>query len=148
VQAGVGGLAAAMAEGLGDVMVGPRKVLVVEPEKAACVARALAEGRIARVTGNLHTSAEMLSCGLASAHALRILKRFDVHSVQLSELELREAVNTLREAGAPETTPSGAAGCAGLLHVAANSELRAACQLDAQSCALLIITEGALTEPG
>lgn len=148
VQAGVGGLAAAMAEGLRDILTGPRKVLVVEPEKAACVARALAEGRIVPVSGDLHTSAEMLSCGLASAHALRVLKRFDVHSVLLSEPELLAAVETLREAGAPDTTPSGAAGFAGLLHVAANPALRAACQLDAHSRALFIVTEGPLVEPG
>jgi diaminopropionate ammonia-lyase len=148
VQAGVGGLAAAMAEGLHAEMNGPRKVLVVEPEKAACVARALAEGRIAPVAGDLHTSAEMLSCGLASAHALRVLMQFDVQSILLSESELLDAVKVLRKSGAPETTPSGAAGFAGLLHLAADPALRAACQLDSESCALLVITEGPLTEPG
>jgi diaminopropionate ammonia-lyase len=147
VQAGVGGLAAAMAEGLRAEMSGPRKVLVVEPEKAACVARALAEGRIAPVAGDLRTSAEMLSCGLASVHALRILMRFDVQSILVSEPELLDAVNVLREAGAPETTASGAAGFAGLLHLAENPALRAACQLDSESCALFVITEGALSEP-
>jgi len=144
VQAGVGGLAAAMAQGLHDVMSGPRKMLVVEPEKAACVARALAEGRVAPVSGDLHTAAEMLSCGLASAHALRVLKRFDVQSVLLMESELIDAVSVLRDAGAPETTPSGAAGFAGLLHAANNPALRAVCQLDDESRALFVITEGPL----
>jgi diaminopropionate ammonia-lyase len=148
VQAGVGGLAAAMAEGLHADMSGPRKILVVEPQKAACVARALAGGCVAPVAGDLHTSAEMLSCGVASAHALRVLMRFDVQSILLSEPELLDAVNVLREAGAPETTPSGAAGFAGLLHLAANPVLRAACQLDSESCVLFVITEGPLAESG
>ena len=40
VQAGVGGLAAAMAEGLKDWMAPPAALVVVEPEKSACVAAA------------------------------------------------------------------------------------------------------------
>lgn len=146
VQAGVGGLAAALAEGLRDSMREPRKILVVEPESAACVASALAAGHSVRIAGDLRTSAGMLSCGLASAPALRILQRYDARSVVVGEDELQNAVDTLRRSGGPDTTPSGAAGLAGLLHVAARPGLRAAHQLDAGSNVLLVVTEGAIAD--
>jgi diaminopropionate ammonia-lyase len=144
VQAGVGGLAAAMAEGLRDLMQAPNKLLVVEPESAACVALALAEGRPVPFAGDLHTCAEMLSCGLASAPALQTLLRYAASSILVDEELLQIAVHTLREMSGPNTTPSGAAGLAGLLQVAAQPELRAAHQLRGDSNVLLVITEGAI----
>lgn len=146
VQAGVGGLAAAMANGLRDLMQGPKRLLIVEPESAACVARALAVGRPVRISGDLHTSAQMLSCGLASAPALKVLQRHDARSIVVGEDQLHTAVNTLREAGGLDTTPSGAAGFAGLLHVAVNPALRAAHQLGPDSSVLLVATEGPVAD--
>ncbi|MGH8076081.1 MAG: pyridoxal-phosphate dependent enzyme [Lysobacter sp.] len=146
VQAGVGGLAAAMADGLRDIMDGPKRLLIVEPESAACVARALAVGHPVRIPGDLHTAAGMLSCGLASAPALEILQRHDVRSVVVSEERLLGAVGALRAGGGPDTTPSGAAGLAGLLHVAARPELRATHQLSSESTVLLVATEGPVTD--
>lgn len=146
VQAGVGGLAAAMADGLRDLMQGPKRLLIVEPESAACVARALAVGHPVRIPGELHTSAQMLSCGLASAPALEVLQRHDARSIVVGEDQLHIAVNVLREVGGPDTTPSGAAGLAGLLHVAANPELRAAHHLGPDSNVLLVATEGPVAD--
>ena len=142
VQAGVGGLAAAVADGLAAHLRAPGKVLIVEPESAACVSRALQAGHPVRIPGDLQTSAEMLSCGLASAAALKILQRHDVGSVLVSEHELQAAVDVLRDAHGPETTPSGAAGLAGLLHVAALRTLRDQHALGSDSTVLLIATEG------
>jgi diaminopropionate ammonia-lyase len=141
-QAGVGGLAAALADGLMDFMREPRRVLVVEPHSAASIAHALIAGHPVRLSGDLHTSAEMLSCGLASAPALAVLQRHGARSVIVRENELQAAVATLREAGGPDTTPSGAAGLAGLLHVASQPELRVAHQLGSDSSVLLVATEG------
>ena len=142
IQAGVGGLAAAMADGFHEHMQSPARLLVVEPESAGCVARALSEGHPSLVPGDLHTSAEMLACGLASAPALEILLRHDAQPVLVGEEQLAMAVRILREAGGPDTTPSGACGLAGLLHVAAQSELRAAHRLSLDSKVLLLATEG------
>ena len=143
VQAGVGGLAAAVADGLAHVLREPKRILIVEPQAAACVARALQAGRPVRIDGDLHTAAEMLSCGLASAAALEILKRYEVHSLTVDENELLAAVDVLREVQGPATTPSGAAGLAGLLH-AARPHLREAHRLGPDSSVLLIATEGPL----
>ena len=113
VQAGVGGLAAALARDSPDPMQAACKWLVVEPASAACVAHGLAAGYPVRIDGALKTSAEMLSCGLASAPALGILRSVGAVSVVVEEDRLLAAPKVLREAAGVETTPSGAAGLAG-----------------------------------
>ena len=142
VQAGVGGLPAALAEGLAAEFAPPPLTVVVEPAKAACVARALAAGRPVPIEGALHTSAEMLACGLASAPAVAALLRHGAKSVTVGEPRLAEAAAALPLAGGPATTPSGACGVAGLLEAAADSELRRALGLEAFATVLLIASEG------
>jgi diaminopropionate ammonia-lyase len=142
IQAGVGGLAAAVADGLHSHLREPQCIAIVEPESAACVARALALGRTERIAGDLQTSAEMLSCGLASASALKILQQYDVRTVLVSEGQLHAAPGALLAAGGPATTSSGAAGLAGLCHAAACPELRSECRLEPDSTVLLVATEG------
>ena len=75
LQAGVGGFAAAIADGLKSRMAAPAKIIIVEPETAACVKAGLAAGHVVRFAGSLDTSAEMLSCGEASAPPLPACKR-------------------------------------------------------------------------
>jgi diaminopropionate ammonia-lyase len=143
IQAGVGGLAAAMADGLREHMAEAARLVVVEPASAACVARALETGKPTMIDGDLHTVAEMLACGLASAAALPALRRAGATAVAVDESGLAEAVYLLREAGGPESTPSGATGLAGLLRVAGDPARAKAHGLDATSAVLLVITEAA-----
>lgn len=147
VQAGVGGLAAALAGGLHDQMASPAKIIVVEPEAAACVAAGLAAGQPMQIAGKLETCAEMLSCGLASAPALEILIRCASRSLLVNEFALERAVRILDECGGPLTTPSGAAGLAGLLHAACDETLRRQFELGADSRILLVATERDLAPP-
>jgi diaminopropionate ammonia-lyase len=142
VQAGVGGLAAALADGMQALMRQPRRILVVEPDRAACVARALDAGHPVSISGDLETVAEMLSCGTASAPALAILQRHQARSILVEEDRLQHAVDALRRADGPETTASGAAGLAGFLKAATDDELRALHGLDSDSDVLLVVTEG------
>jgi diaminopropionate ammonia-lyase len=144
VQAGVGGLPAAIADALAPHMREPKKIVIVEPAAAACVTAALEAGHPVQLEGDLHTAAEMLACGLASASAVEILKRHETACVVVDEPSLHAAPETLRQAGGPGTTPSGATGLAGLLQVAADPSWREAHQLTPESTVLLIVTEGAL----
>jgi diaminopropionate ammonia-lyase len=141
VQAGVGGLAAAMAEGLEGRMAAPARLVVVEPASAPCVAAGLSAGRPVRIGGDLHSSAEMLACGLASTPALDILLRHRASSIAVDEGILQAATTTMLEAGGPSTTPSGAAGLAGLLDAADDPERRGELELASDSRVLLIATE-------
>ncbi len=145
VQAGVGGLAAALAGSLGAWLAPPAAVIVVEPASTACVTAALAASRPVRLSGELETSAEMLSCGLASAPALAVLRRHGARAVTVSEAALRDATRLLREHGGPASTPSGAAGLAGLASLQTSGDA-ASFGLDATSRALIIVTEAELED--
>lgn len=147
VQAGVGGLAAAIADGLADWMASPAVIIVVEPDQAPCVTQALASHRPIRCAGDLSTSAEMLACGEASTPALATLQRHDARAVTVSERMLADAPRILRACGGPATTTSGAAGLAGALLVCGNDALSTEFALDADSRILLLVTEGELGEP-
>jgi diaminopropionate ammonia-lyase len=144
VQAGVGGLAAAMAEALKPWMAPPAAVIVTEPEAAACIAVALAEDPPPRVPGALDTVADMLACGQASAVAMPVLRRHAARVVTLSEAALTAAPHLLRQQGGPATTPSGAAGLAGLAALMANARDAAGYGLAADSRVLILVTEAAL----
>ncbi|KRA20403.1 pyridoxal-phosphate dependent enzyme [Lysobacter sp. Root604] len=141
VQAGVGGLAAAVAQGLHDRLAQPAGLVVVEPEAAACVAHALSQGAPSRIPGDLRTSAEMLSCGLASAPALRVLRDHGAVAIAVDESALVNAAACLHEHGGPRTSSSGAAGLAGLLQATVDDRARSALGLSAASTILLIATE-------
>ncbi|MFZ0501609.1 MAG: pyridoxal-phosphate dependent enzyme [Steroidobacteraceae bacterium] len=146
IQAGVGGLAAALGRGLRGILREPR-LLTVEPETAACVALALGAGRPVRFPGDLRTAASMLSCGVASAAALAALQSLSASAVLVSEAELGSAVMTLRRSGGPDSTASGAAGVAGLLRVASSEPLRVRHRLDVHSSVLVVATEAPLAPP-
>ncbi|HYC25230.1 MAG TPA: pyridoxal-phosphate dependent enzyme [Roseiarcus sp.] len=141
VQAGVGGLAAAMARGLEGALAPPAQVAVVEPAAVACVAAALGARRVVTLPGKLQTSAEMLSCGEASAPALVVLMNCNVAAIAVSEADLLAAPQLLESHGGPATTPSGAAGLAGLIAARRDRDLTVRLGLGSQSRALLIVTE-------
>lgn len=146
VQAGVGGLAAAMADGLRAVLALPARIVVVEPEAAACVEAGLAAGRPVAVTGALETAAEMLSCGEASASALAVLKRRRADVLAVPEAALLTAPGFLTACGGSGTTPSGAAGVAGLQAALADSATAGRLDLGPRSRVLLLITEACLPD--
>lgn len=142
LQAGVGGFAAAMAQGLAGVMAMPRGVVVVEPEAAACVAAALTHGAPVQIEGSLETCADMLSCGAASAPALNILLRHDAAGIQVTEADLRAACERMERAGGPASTASGVAGLAGLIAACSSAADRERLAVDTRSVILLFVTEG------
>lgn len=142
VQAGVGGLAAALAVGMRDHMANPRRIVVVEPEKAACVAVALKARRPVQIDGNLETAAEMLSCGLASAPALKILLRNDAVAITVGEAALIQATTILAVHGGPATTATGASGLAGLIAAKPGSSVAVELGIGPRSRIVLIATEG------
>ena len=142
LQAGVGGFAAAMADGLKSRTTAPAMIIIVEPENAACVKAGLAAGHIVRFAGSLDTAAEMLSCGEASRPALARLQVHGVEAMTVTEAALNSALETLEKRGGPATTPSGATGFAGLLTALANESLKMQFELGEDSRILLFATEG------
>ena len=113
LQAGVGGLAAAMAHMIRENWQQQPELIVVEPAVAACLKRSHAEGRPTRADGP-ESNMGRLDCKEPSIVAMQTLARCDVSYVVLSEQEGLEAARTVSELGIP-TTPSGAAGFGGFL---------------------------------
>jgi diaminopropionate ammonia-lyase len=144
VQAGVGGLAAAMAEGLNDLLSYPARIIVVEPCNAACVAPALLQKVAVRIVEDLETSADMLSCGLASTPALNILLNYSATAIKVSEEEIAWATSLLNSHPNICTTPSGATGFAGLLFALKERSNMNTYQIGPESKVLIIATEVAL----
>ena len=144
LQAGCGGFAAALTEGVKSIMSPPAQVVVVEPEGAACVAEALRTGVPTRIAGDLLTGAEMLACGQASAPALSILEQHQAKPLVLTEDDLAFGVKRLAETNGLRTTPSGGAGLAGFLRASKSKALRNEFGLNEASVVLCVITEGAL----
>jgi diaminopropionate ammonia-lyase len=117
IQAGVGGLAAAAtiwARRLHGAA-SPR-VVVAEPESAACILAAVAAGQAVCVAADTPTSMAVLRCGTVSLTALPHLISGVSCCVTVEDEWSHVAQSALRSCGL-KTGPSGAAGLAGLLAV-------------------------------
>lgn len=151
LQGGVGGLAAGVAAGLrqywGDAS--PR-VVIVEPELAACLFESAKTGNATSVEIAEETLMAGLSCGEPSELAWQILQEEASDFLTIPEALVAPAVRLLARPleGDPaiEAGESAIAGLAALIAARDNSELSAAMGLDDQSRVLLIGSEG-VTDP-
>ena len=151
LQGGVGGLAAAVAGYLWHVLGSERpEIVIVEPERAACLLESARAGRPQVVQGSLETIMAGLSCGEVSTLAWEILSIGAGHFLAIPDDAIPPVMRALAagEWGEPVVSgESGAAGLAGLLVVANDAGIRSAVGLDTASRVLAINTEGD-TDPG
>lgn len=151
IQAGVGGVAAAMA-GFFALALGPDrpKIVVVEPARAACLYASALAGEPVAIADGPPTVMAMLECREPSRMAWRVLARLADAFMTVEEQAAIAAMNRLARPlpgdGAIVAGESGGAGLAGLTRAAADPTLREALGLDAASRVLLFVTEGA-TDP-
>jgi diaminopropionate ammonia-lyase len=115
VQAGVGGLASASTSWARVTRRGrsPR-VIVVEPEGAACVMTALAAGEPIAVSARQNTAMAVLQCGTVSLTAFANLHAGVSSCLAIEDSWATTAASELRSCGI-RTGFSGAAGVAGLM---------------------------------
>lgn len=137
LQAGVGGLATACAVQARASWGDAPRIVVVEPEAAPALFESIREGR-AQTTSGPVSNMGRLDCKEPSLIALKGLARDADDFMLLTEDEGTRGSEMCREAGF-ETTPSGAAGVAGLL---AASKI-GAFGLNEHSRALVIVSERA-----
>jgi diaminopropionate ammonia-lyase len=147
VQGGVGGLAGAIAAHLANCYGAARPTLVVvEPDRAACLMASVLAGAATEITAGQSTVMAMLECYRPSQTAWPIL---DLYA---------DAFMTLPEKAAPEILAflarpmgkdpaiiaglSGGIGLAGLIAAAQDPKVRGSLSLDQNSRVLTIITEG------
>lgn len=147
VQAGVGGIAAALMASLQRHWpAASMRFVVVEPRHAACImASALAGGELTSVSGPFDTISAGLACGEPSPAVLDLLMAGSQMFLALDDVWLKQAMRQyarpIDKDAAIVAGASGAAGLAGLLAVLSETELAAALALGADSRVLLINTE-------
>jgi diaminopropionate ammonia-lyase len=151
VQAGVGGVAAAVAGHLAIVLGEKRPTfVVVEPERAACIFETARAGHPVKIEHGEPTVMAMLECYEPSLVAWRVLSRVADGFMTVDEEDAIAVMNRLARptGGDPAIVAgeSGGVGLAGLIRAVADSEAKARLGLDKASRILVINTEGA-TDP-
>lgn len=135
LQAGVGGLAAAMAHMIRLNWTQQPELIIVEPAAAACLQASHRAGHPVRGEGP-ESNMGRLDCKEPSIVAWQVLERCDVRYETLSEAEGLAAAQAVRDLGLT-TTPSGAAGYGALCKRARQQESAK------ETRPLVIISEGA-----
>ncbi len=130
LQAGVGGLAGALASEIRKTWEVQPKILVVEPTAAPCLRDSALAGKRTDVYGPTSNMGR-LDCKSASKIAFELLERHADTFLAVDDEDASNAATALTLHGFP-TTPSGAAGYAGLM--ATGSE--------AGEAPLIIVSEG------
>ena len=151
LQAGVGGLAAAVAAGLRQHWGGESpRIVVVEPELAACLFASARAGDRTDIRIEEETLMAGLSCGEPSGLAWEVLAEEAGDFLTVPESFVGPAMRLLARplGGDPEIEAgeSAVAGLAALVAAARNGAMRGALGLDADSRVLLVGSEGA-TDP-
>jgi len=151
LQAGVGGLAAAIAGHLAILLGLKRpKTVVVEPTRSACLYASVEAGRPATIPHQGPTVMTMLECAEPSLIAWRVLSRVGDAFMTVEEEDAVAVMNRLARPKGNDAAivagESGGAGLAGLIRAAGDLGMRAALGLDAASRVLVINSEGA-TDP-
>ena len=151
IQAGVGGVAAALLASLWQQM-GERRprIVVVEPSRAACVLESAKRNAPSSVAIEEETIMAGLSCGEISLIAWEILSRGASDVLSINEHGVEEAMRLLAsgQAGGGKLVAgeSAVAGLVALVAAAKQSDWRMKLGLDSRSRVLLIGCEGA-TDP-
>jgi len=95
LQAGVGGMAAAMVAGIARYLDNVPKIIVVEPESAACVLESIKTGKIEKITIQKESLMGGMSCGEVSLVPWEILKNSVSHCVTVSDNYISKTVKFL-----------------------------------------------------
>jgi diaminopropionate ammonia-lyase len=148
VQGGVGALAAAVAAALGQRLATRRpRIVVVEPERAACLYASARAGAPTAAAGDLDTIMAGLACAEVSRLAWDVLAHAADAFMTVPDQAAIDAMRWLAARRPPVVAgESAVAGLAGLRAAAADAAARAALGLGPDSRVLLFGSEGA-TDP-
>ncbi len=145
VQGGVGGLPAAVSVHLRARVVPPPCLVVVEPDRAACLLASAELGALTAIPGDLDTVMAGLACGAPSLLAWAELERGAAAFMAVPDAAAIACMKLLARQGIV-SGESGVAGLAGFLLAAADPAARETLGLRPDSRVLLFSTEGA-TDP-
>jgi diaminopropionate ammonia-lyase len=148
IQAGVGGLAAAVCAYFWELWGDQRpRFIVVEPEQANCLQQSAIAGKPVAVEGDLETLMAGLSCGEVSVLAWDILKPGVNDFMTVSEDTVPACMRLLAQGKQSiEAGESAVAGLAALIAARGDAQMSSQLGLDQSSLVFVIGTEGA-TDP-
>ena len=146
LQAGVGGMAAAMVAGIARYLDYIPQILVVEPDSAACVLESIKTGKIEKISIEKESIMGGMSCGEVSLVPWEILKNSVHFCVTVSDDYISKTVKYLANSdfsdekiiGGECSTP----GIASLIGLYNNNEVRKKISLRENSNVLLFGCEG------
>jgi len=95
LQAGVGGMAAAMVAGIARYLDNVPKIIVVEPDNAACVLESIKSGKIEKISIKKESIMGGMSCDEVSLVPWEILKNSVNHCVTVSDDYISKTVKFL-----------------------------------------------------
>ena len=150
LQAGVGGMAAAMVAGIARYLNNIPKVIIVEPESAACVLESIKTGKIEKISIEKESLMGGMSCGEVSLVPWQILKNSVNYCVTVSDDYISKTVKFLANSefsdekiiGGECSTP----GIISLVGLCNNNEIRKKINLNEDSNVLLFGCEGDVDE--
>jgi diaminopropionate ammonia-lyase len=147
VQGGVGGVAAAVLARLWwDGGAERPRLVVVEPERAACLLESAAAGRRVALEGDLHTVMAGLECGETSLLAFNLLERGADAFAAIADDDALEMMRVLSRGGDGDPPvvagESAVAGLVAAAELSARPGLAATLGLGAESRVLVFGTEG------
>jgi len=146
LQAGVGGMAAAMVAGIASYLNHVPKIIIVEPESAACVLESIKTGKIEKISIEKESLMGGMSCGEVSLVPWQILKNSVSHCVTVSDDYISKTVKFLANCefsdekiiGGECSTP----GIISLVGLCNDFEIRKKINLNEESNVLLFGCEG------
>jgi len=146
LQAGVGGMAAAMVAGIARYLNNVPKIIVVEPENAACVLASIKTGKIEKISIEKESLMGGMSCDEVSLVPWQILQNSVSHCVTVSDDYISKTVRFLANCkfsdekivGGECSTP----GIISLVTLCNDTEVKKNINLDENSNVLLFGCEG------
>ena len=146
LQAGVGGMAAAMVAGIVRYLDYIPQIIIVEPDSAACVLESIKKGKIEKISIDKESIMGGMSCGEVSLVPWEILKNSVHYCVTISDDYISKTIKYLANnqfsdekiIGGECSTP----GIASLVGLSNNDEIRKTINLNENSCVLLFGCEG------
>jgi len=146
LQAGVGGMAAAMVAGIARYLDYIPQIIIVEPDSAACVLESIRTGKIEKISIEKESIMGGMSCGEVSLVPWEILKNSVHYCVTVSDDYVSKTVKYLANKqfsdekiiGGECSTP----GIASLVGLSNNHEIRKTINLNEDSSVLLFGCEG------
>ena len=146
LQAGVGGMAAAMVAGIARYLDHIPQIIVVEPDSAACVLESIKKGKIEKISIEKESIMGGMSCGEVSLVPWEILKNSVHFCVTVSDDYISKTVKYLANKEFSEEKIIGGEcstpGIASLIGLSNDHEIREKISLNENSNVLLFGCEG------